>query len=238
MQSTPQNNDDESDASLLESIGAADGSPEDQKSARTAQSKFFARHYEHLMDTVAPYAKGFGDVEIDTESLVMETFIKFFELAASFTDQSGGDRVRGRQQIRAWLVRTARNLACDAWRKAKRMRSEIQFEELSDQFEKPATETEGKPRPTSRAKLQRLEHVIASLKTEDQLVIQAYMLHGERKPNGAIELPKEVREALERSTGYERGYLRQKWHRLKEKLESELKPTVLPNLRQPVLTHA
>ena len=215
----------ESDAGLLLLIGAADASSrEDQALAREARREFHERHYGYVFAVLKGFAANVGTIVVDPKGFASATFQKAFKSAHAFRDKSRGDSIRSAAQVKAWLGVVASNLAKDELDRISRLQNHVQFVAL-DETHDVAEETpdSSDPTPTNPRALAALRKIIRGLKPEDRDVVATYGAFGIPTPNGR-ELPKEVREALERRTGFERSYIRKKWERLSHRLRSELEP--------------
>lgn len=214
----------ESDAGLMLLIGAADASPQDQAIAHEALRQLHSRYYGALVSILTHYSKGSGTVVIDPEEFALWTFRKAFERAREFRDKSDGDPAKAVTQVKAWLTKIATNLARDELDRISRERRRLPLEVLDENHdiaESPPEESD--INPTNPRALAALRTILDTLKPEERDILKAYAAHGFPTENGR-ELPKDVRNALEDSTGYERCTIRQKWRRLSQRLKLELEP--------------
>ena len=231
----------ETDVGLLLLIGGATDIPADQLLAREALRELHSRYYGYVLGVLEKYAEFAGTLSIDPKEWASKTFVKAFENAGSFSDQSGGDALNAAGQVRAWLGVLAQNAArdeLDRLRREHRRLPTIALEELHFSTV-PATAPDDTDccvaYPTPPALLRGLREVLESLKPEERDIMMTYAEFGEPTPAGR-ELPAQVREALEDRTGYERSNIRQKWRRLSQRLKSELEP--LLSTRQTSSLHA
>lgn len=223
MQSLSMDMGQETDAGLMLLMGAAGPAPEEQELARAALKELHRRYYGYVLAVAEGYSENFGTVEIDPDEFATATFKKAFEKAANFRDKSDGDTDRAKLQVKAWLGVTARNLARDALDKIKRRNDGVTLVLLDDTTDaaEPDTESDLDTTSTPPAALQALQEALDSLKPEERDILITYAAFGVPTENGR-ELPKDVRDALEERTGYERSNIRQKWFRLSRKLKAEL----------------
>jgi RNA polymerase sigma factor (sigma-70 family) len=215
----------ETDAGLLVLIGAADASSDqDRTLAFEARHEFYTRHYGYVLAVLKKFAANAGTVVIDPKEFAAATFKKVFRCAGRFRDKSQGDPDKSAGQIRAYLGRAASNLAKDELNRISRLANEGHFVVLDEARDIPAEQLEpSDSKPTHPRALAALQLILDGLKPEERDILLTYGCHGFSTVNGR-ELPKEVREALARRTGYERSTIRQKWHRLSQRLELELEP--------------
>ena len=220
----------ELDAGLLLLIGAASDSPTDQALARLAMREFHARHYPYLLGVLKRFAENVGTVVIDPETFVARTFERAFRSASAFEDKSNGNRQVADRKVRSWIGRNAVNLVRDELDRIFRQRSGVQLVALNDNTDtidescgRLATEDLGGLPPMNNRALAALTSILDALKPEEHDLLTTYANYGVPTENGR-ELPPDVRDALERRTGYERSNIRQKWRRLSLRIKSELEP--------------
>ncbi len=220
----------ETDAGLLFLIGEADASSAaDEALAREAQRVFFNRHYGYVLAILKRFAENVGTVIIDPDEFTVATLAKAFVSAKTFRDKSEGDPARSAAQVRAWLGRIASNLAKDELDRVSRLDADLHVVILDDEHDIPEepAEIDGGA-PTNRRALAALRTILDALKPEERDILMTYGTYGIPTQNGR-ELPADVREALERRTGYERCSIRQKWHRLSQRLKRELESFLTKN---------
>jgi DNA-directed RNA polymerase specialized sigma24 family protein len=225
MQSLSMDMDQETDAGLMLLMGAAGPAPEEQELARAALQELHHRYYGYVLAVAEGYSENFGTIEIDPKEFATATFKKAFEKAATFQDKSNGDPDRSKLQVKSWLGIIARNLARDALDKIKRRNDGVVLVVLDETTDAPEPEAEPELDATSTAPaaLTALRAALDSLKPEERDILMTYAAFGVPTESGR-ELPKDVRDALEERTGYERSNIRQKWFRLSRKLKAELEP--------------
>jgi DNA-directed RNA polymerase specialized sigma24 family protein len=225
MQSLSMDMGQETDGGLMLLMGAAGPSAEEQEIARAALKELHRRYYGYVLAIAEGYSENLGTVEIDPEGFANATFKKTFEKAASFHDKSSGDADLAKRQIKAWLGVIARNLAKDALDKVKRRHENMNVVPLDDSMDipLPAEEVGQDTTPTPTLALEQLKEALEALKPEERDILLTYAAFGIPTQNGR-ELPRDVREALEDRTGYERSNIRQKWLRLSRKLKTVLEP--------------
>ncbi len=223
----------ESDAGLMLLMGAAgESSPADQALARDALRVLHGRHYGYLLGVLESFAENVGTVVIDPKEFALRTFKKAFQVANEFRDMSDGDSAKAERQVKAWLGKIASNLARDELDRVSRREKHVQFCVLDDTHDISDAPLEVEDAtPTEPEALAALRDNLAMLKPEERDILMTYGLFGIPTKNGR-ELPNDVREALEERTGYERSNIRQKWHRLSQRLKAELEPT-LKNQKTP-----
>jgi len=213
----------ETDAGLMLLMGAAGTAPEEQQMARSALQELHRRYYPYLLAISEGYTQSFGTVEIDAREFATATFKKAYEKAASFEDKSNGNPEHAKLQVKAWLGVIARNLSRDALDKIRRRHGHLEIVPLHETIDIP----EDEPIPgmdttsTPTAAIVALREALDALKPEERDILMTYAAFGIPTKSGR-ELPKEVRDALEERTGYERSNIRQKWLRLSRKLKAEL----------------
>ena len=214
----------ESDAGLLLLIGAAGTSLQERALANEALRQLHARYYGPLVSILRQYAENEGTVVIDPEEFALATFKKAFKSAHRFCDMSDGDPVKAKAQVKAWLTKIARNLALDELDRISRQKRRLPLEILDETHDvtEPPPDC-GDAEPTNPRALAELRAILDTLKPEEREILKAYAAHGIPTENGR-ELPKDVRDALEDSTGYERCTIRQKWRRLSQRLKTALEP--------------
>lgn len=215
----------ESDTGLVLLMGAAgESSAEDRAVAIEALRLLHSRHYEYLVGVLEGFAENLGTVVIDPEEFALKTFKKAFQVAFRFCDQSGGDAIKARVQVRAWLGKIARNLARDELDRVSRLDKHIHLVVLDETHDIPVeSEDDGDITPTESKALDSLKTALAKLKPEERDIVITYAEFGVPTKNGR-ELPEDVREALMQRTGYERSNVRQKWCRLTKQLHADLEP--------------
>lgn len=217
----------ESDAGLLYLIGADSSSPEDAALARDAMRAFHARHYDYVRGVLEKFAGGIESVIIDVKVFTSMTFVKAFKAAASFEDDSGGDGDLAQRKVRAWLGRIADNLARDELKRISRKQCGVQlvpFEEGMDAPVESENENDSdSPAPTNARALTRLNEIKNTLKPAEWEILITYATWGVTTATGR-QLPADIREALEKNTGYERSNIRQIWKRLSQRVKNELAP--------------
>lgn len=227
----------ESDAGLLYLIGEATGSPADQSLAHDAMREFHARHYPYVLDRLNRFAENLGTVVIDVEKFAAVTFEKAFRRAARFKDTSNGNRELAARKAKAWLGMIASNLARDELDRISRHQCGMQLVPLDESTDAADESSESVEPfdtvPTNPRALAALKAVLESLKTEERDILMTYGAHGIPTSTGR-QLPKDVRDALEQRTGYERRNIRQKWHRLSQRLKSELEPFLSNRNKSPL----
>jgi len=215
----------ETDTGLMLLMGAATSAPAEQRLAHAALKELHRRYYGYLLTVVEGFSENFGTVEIDPEEFANAAFKKAFLCAASFQDECNGDAELSTRKLKAWLGIVAKNLARDALDKIKRQHEHLQTVPIDEAVEPPGAEPEPEldTTPTATPVLEALREALDALKPEERDILITYASFGFNTKNGR-ELPKDVREALEDRTGYERGNIRQKWLRLTRKLKAELQP--------------
>ena len=217
----------EPDAGLLVLMAAADAASDtDQAVAERARHVFYRRHYPYVLAVLKKFSANVGTIVVDPDEFANATFAKFFRSIDSFKDESGADPVKSAAQVRAYLGLTAANLAKDELDRVSRQRQGAELVVLDD-----ARDNIGE-QPKSVDTTPTNPHALAALRTElmgftrDEIdLVMTYANFGVATENGRM-LPKDVREALERRTGYERTNIRQRWHRLSERLKAKLESFV------------
>jgi hypothetical protein len=175
-----------------------------------------------LVSILKQYSENGGTVVVDPEELALWTFKKAFE--RKFRDKSDGDPTKAGAQVKAWLTRIATNLARDELDRIGRERRRLPLEVLDENHDiAQSPRGDGDAKPTNPRALAALRVILDTLKPEEREILKAYAEHGIPTENGR-ELPRDVRYALEESTGYERCTIRQKWLRLSRRLKAELEP--------------
>lgn len=230
MQSVAIELSDETDVGLLLLIGGAADTLADQTLAREALRELHTRHYGYVLGVLERYAENAGTLAIDPKEWASKTFVKAFQNAGSFSDRTNENGAPVAGQVRAWLGVIARNAALDEIDRLDRQQRRLPVSVLEDCHvsavaapladDIDSLESES---PTPPAILRKLREFLASLKPAERDIVMAYAEFGEPTASGR-ELPPEVRAALERSTGYERSNIRQKWRRLSQRLKTELEP--------------
>lgn len=229
MQAVATDLTDETDIGLLLLIGGATDTPADQSLARAALRELHARHYGYVLGVLERYAENAGTLSIDPKEWASKTFVRAFENAGCFSDRSNGDDSKAAGRVRAWLGVMAQNAARDELDRLRRQQRRFPLTALEDfHVSNCAAPVEDDSEcdsdsPTSPEILNRLREVLESLKPEERDIVMTYAEFGEPTAAGR-ELPTGVREALELRTGYERSNIRQKWHRIFQRLKSELEP--------------
>lgn len=227
MQSLSMDMGQETDVGLMLLMGAAGPAPEEQELARAALKELHRRYYPYVLSVAEGYSENFGTVEIAPDEFATATFKKAFSRAATFHDKSDGDPEVSALQVKAWLGVIARNLSRDALDKIKRRHGHLEVVPLDETTDAPEAESEPEQEldttPTATPVLLALRGALDTLKPEERDILITYATFGFTTKNGR-ELPKDVREALEERTGYERSNIRQKWLRLSRKLKVELEP--------------
>jgi DNA-directed RNA polymerase specialized sigma24 family protein len=218
----------ESDSGLVLLMGSADkSSPEDRSIARQALRELHTRHYAYLLGILEKFAENVGTVVIDPEEFAKQTFKKAFDSASNFRDKSNGDPDKAHGLVRSWLGQIATNLAKDELRRVSRRKAHVELVTLDENHDIPApTYDEENALPTESKALAEIQDHLAMLKPEEYDILMTYASFGFPTNNGR-ELPKDVRDALEERTGYERSNIRQKWRRLTLQLKAKLEPTLL-----------
>jgi len=213
----------ETDAGLLVLIGAADAASEaDQALAREARREFHRRHYGYVLAVLKEFAVNFGTVVIDPDEFAERTFKKVFRSASRFCDTGKGDLARSAAHVRAYLGRAASNLARDELDRISRHQNDIQLVALDEARDIPESRRKSiDTKPTNPRALSALRKILCELKPEERDILITYGSFGVPTQNGRELLPDD-REGLERRTGYERANIRQRWHRLSQRLKSEL----------------
>lgn len=240
MQSVAFELSDETDVGLLLLIGGAADSIADQTLAREALRELHSRHYGYVLGVLERYAENAGTLAIDPKEWASKTFVKAFQNAGTFSDRTTGNGSSDGGQVRAWLGVIARNAARDELDRLDRQQRRLPVSVLEDYHVSAAAappaddidfpESESSTPP---AILRKLREFLAGLKPGERDILMAYADFGEPTPSGR-ELPPEVRAALDRSTGYERSTIRQKWRRLSLRLKTELEPN-FPARKPPTL---
>lgn len=227
MQAVPIDLTEESDAGLLYLIGEECGSVADAALARDAMRAFHARHYAYVRGVLGNFAGGIDSARIDVELFTSKTFVKAFKAAASFQDDSNGDAECAKIKVRAWLGLIASNLARDELKSANRKQCGVQlvpFEpEMDALAESDEVDDSDNTEPTNTRALVRLNEIKSTLKPAEWEILITYATWGIPTATGR-QLPADVRETLEKNTGYERSNIRQIWKRLSQRLEHELAP--------------
>lgn len=215
----------ETDAGLLVLIGAADAaSDEDRTLAFEVRREFYKRYYGYVLAVLKKFAANAGTVVIDPKEFAAATFKKVFRCANRFRDKSQDDPDKSAAQIRAYLGRAASNLAKDQLDRVSRLPNDVRFVVLDEARDIPEKQLEpSDSKPTNPRALAALQVILDGLKPEEHDILMTYGCYGFSTANGR-ELPKEVREALSHRTGYERSTIRQRWHRLSQRLKLELEP--------------
>ena len=207
-------------------MGAASSSSADQAVAREALRILHGRYYAYLVRILERFAESVGTVVIDPEEFTLRTFKKAFQVAGEFRDLSGGDADKAQAQVKCWLGKIARNLARDELDRLSRRNKHVELVVLDETHDIPEAPSDvDDATPTEPRALAALEDTLATLKPEERDILITYGSFGFPTENGR-ELPRDVREALERRTGYERSTIRQKWRRLSIRLKSELEPAL------------
>ncbi len=217
----------ESDVGLMLLMGAASSSsPNDQAIAREALRTLHARYYGYLVRVLEGFSENVGTVVIDPEEFALRTFKKAFQVADGFCDESDGDPAKAAAQVKGWLGTVAKNLARDELRRVSNQAEHVQFVVLDDTHDVPEPPSDGgDATPTEPKALAALQDTLDMLKPEERDILITYATFGFPTESGR-ELPKDVRNALEQRTGYERSNIRQKWRRLSMTLKTQLEPTL------------
>jgi len=227
MQAVPIDLTEESDAWLLYLIGEASGSPDDAALARDAMRAFHARHHAYVLGVLGKFADGLDSVRVDVELFASKTFVKAFKASAYFVDDSGGDAELARRKVCAWLGRIANNLARDEFKHVRRKQCGIHLVPFEEGMDVPVESDEDDDSeisvPTHARALARLNEIKGTLKPAEWEILITYATWG-RPAAAGRQLPAEIREALEKNTGYERSNIRQIWKRLSQRLKDELAP--------------
>lgn len=217
----------ETDAGLMNLMGAAGPTAEDQTMAREALKELHRRYYPYVLVVCETFSESVGTVVIDPEGFAAATFEKAFRSAESFCDKSDGNPERAKLQVKSWLGVIATNLARDALSQLKRRKVHIEFVPLDETHDIEETESESNDTvSTPPPLLSALHEVLDALKPEEKDILITYATFGIPTKTGR-ELPKADREALEERTGYERSNIRQKWLRLSLKLKEKLEPSFI-----------
>lgn len=213
----------ESDVGLMLLLGAAGDDPDEQVFAHEALRELHKRHYPYVLGVLEKYADNAGTIAIDPEEFALETFKKAFRYAGGFRDQSGGCFTTGTAKVRAWLGIIADNLARDELDRISNRKKYLRFVLLDESHDLPEPSEEiDVTIPTDPETLAAVQSVLDALKPAERDIVMTYGAFGIPTAIGGLELPKDVRDALEARTGYERCTIRQKWHRLKARLENTL----------------
>lgn len=216
----------ETDAGLLVLMAAADAASDiDQAVAENARHVFYRRHYPYVVAVLKTFAANVGTIVVDPDEFANATFAKFFRSIDSFKDESGGDPAKSAAQVRAYLGLAAANLAKDELDRISRQRDGIDLvvlDDAHDDVEEPESIDATRTNPRALAAL-RTE--LMKFTREEIDLVMTYANFGVPTKNGRM-LPKDVRDALERRTGYERNNIRQRWHRLSGRLKAKLESFV------------
>lgn len=227
MQAVPIDLTEESDAGLLYLIREESSSPDDAVLAREAMRAFHARHLAYVLGVLRKFVVGLDSVQIDVELFASKTFAKAFKAAASFEDGSGGDAELAQRKVRAWLGRIANNLARDEFKRASRKQCGVHLVPFEEGMDAPVESEEIDdseiPVPTNARALARLSEIKGTLKPAEWEILITYATWGISTATG-WQVPADIREALEKNTGYERSNIRQIWKRLSQRLKDELAP--------------
>lgn len=221
----------ETDASLLLTIGAAGASSDDQRLATKAQRTFHKRYYGYVINILRRFAENVGTVVIDPDEFAIKTFQKAFKAAHTFEDRSNSAPAAAARQAKAWLGRIATNLAKDELDRISRVGSHFPVVPLEDNDAPEKAFDAVDALPTNPKALLALRGILDGLKPEEVDILMTYANFGEPTETGR-ELPREDREALEERTGYERSTIRKKWQRLSQRLRVELE-SFLPTSPNP-----
>ena len=112
-----EDDDDRTDAELLEQVSKRDHAP---GSARAAQGAFYRRHVRYLYAVLVRQKRSLLPLAgLSAEDLVQETFHRAFERSHTFEAGVGLDAERARLRVRAWLGRIATNLLTDHLNKSR-----------------------------------------------------------------------------------------------------------------------